>query len=165
MKNPTQQIAEALAGFFAEQDRAAEKSQIDWALNQAAILREFRASAEYQDLRKKGAWALYEKLHAIAGGKTWYQVLTQSEESIRAHCVKVSKAAQEKRDSTIAAKLNKEGVTTIAKADVALCAGGFTGVFIIDDDRIVTIQSILAGGHTVQCLHQRVLVKVSKAKK
>lgn len=160
--NAAQQIAKALENFFAEQDDLALQSQTAWAIKTASALRAFRASAEYQELRKKGAWALYERLHAMAGGKGWYQVLSQGDNAIIAHCTKVSKATVEKRNTSIAAKLEASGVTEVTSAHVAYCSDGFNGVFHVNNDRTVTVQSILAGGHNIQCRHQRVLVKVSK---
>ena len=160
--NAAQQIAKALENFFAEQDALTLESQITWAMKQATALRAFKASAKYQELRKKGAWGLYERLHAIAGGKTWYQVLTQGDEDIAAFCAKAAKNTAQKRNARIAAKLDAAGVTEVTSAQVEYCPDGFNGVFQINGDRTVTVQSILAGGHNIQCLHQRVLVKVSK---
>jgi len=154
-------IMESLHSFFAEQDAQVAASDIAWALERAEAVREFKRSPEATELRKKGAFGgYYPKIFAIAGGKTWFNAFEgRSNQMISEFMAKNSKAVAEKRNAKIAVQLVKLGVASVDSAEVSYCKDGFNGVFKINGERFVKIESILAGGHTVQRLHQRVLVR------
>lgn len=156
------QIIEAVGTFFAEQDAKIADADVAWAMGRAAALKEFKASEEHRVLMKKGAWGgVYDKMFDIAGGKTWYQLFSgNTPAAIEAFMRKNAKAIADKRNAKIAAKLVKAGVESVVSAEVGYCTDGFNGVFRINGERIVHIQSILAGGYNIQRLHQRVLVNV-----
>lgn len=158
----TQAIAQALAPFFAEQDAKLAAADLEWAMGRVQALREFKQTAEYAGLNKKGAWGgVYDRLFAIAGGKTWYSAfegrsLSMIEELMAKNSASVAKA----RNAKIAAKLAKAGVTEVTSAEVGYCKDGFNGYFRVNGDKMVIIDSILAGGYNIQRLHQRGLVTV-----
>lgn len=162
MNDAIKSIIASLETLFAEQDAKIAADDLRWAMGRVAAIKEFKASEEYAELSKKGAWGgMYPALFAIAGGKTWYAIFTKNNAAgIAAFMAKNSAAAAEKRTATIASKLLKAGVEQVESANVACTNDGFQGVFIINGNRRVTIDVIYAGGWNIQRAHQRVLVKV-----
>ena len=63
------------------------------------------------------------------------------------------------RNDRIVKALNKNGVTEIPEFNLLHGSNGFEGAFKVAG-YWVTINTILAGGYNIQCLHQRTLVKV-----
>lgn len=156
-------ITNALAVFFSESDKADADRSVQWAKERITAIRVFKGSDEANQLFAKGAFGgYYPALFAVAGGKTWYHIFNgrsfaSIEEIVRKKCA----AKAEKRNIMIAKKIIKAGIIEITSAEVRYSHDGFTGTFKVND-RWVTIQVILAGGYNVQCLHNRVLVNVSK---
>lgn len=168
MKTAIQTILASLDGIFAAYDAQVKADAIAWGLKRAAAVRAFAASEEAWAMRsqKNGEWAYYAKVHAMAGGKTWYNVFHgRSEAKVVEFMENNHEATIAKRNAMIANKLVGIGVTSVVSEEYVRTADGFNGVFVVQTDagrKAVTVNTIKAGGWNIQCFHQRVLVKVSK---
>ena len=140
---------------FAELDALMLSRQTDWALARQAAIIDYRETECYREL---GTEAYYAGLFAVAGGKTWYNALDGSDaEKVVEKNVKKLIA---KRNDKIIAKLTAKGITDLPEFELTHSSDGYEGVFLIGDTARVTIQTVLAGGYNIQCLHARTLVNI-----
>ena len=159
----TSAIINKINEVFSNMDAEVLAASQVWAKGRVAALREFKASDEGRAM-SRDQWKYYGRLHAIAGGKTWYNVFNgrnaaMIEEAIEKNCA----AIVDNRNATIAAKLEKAGAKEVISEEFTYSNDGFNGVFAVNTDtgiKRVIINTIFAGGYNIQCLHLRVLVKI-----
>lgn len=156
MGNAYNTIIAELKEAFAPFDAKVLEDSKRWAAGRVAALAEFRASDEYQALRGNSS-AKYEKLFAIAGGKTWFNVFDGRDNAdIEAYITKNYAYIAAKHIASFANKLEKAGVTSVLSSYFHHSSDGFNGVFVVDTDagqKIVTMDVIAAGGYNIQCMH------------
>jgi len=152
------EIIKKLESFFAEQDKKLEEDSVRWGIERAYAMREAKDKMRAEG----GTKALdYKKLFGICGGKTWYNIFSNGDGYIKEFMVKNAQAIAKRRNQKIVNKLKKLEINEVFDAEIVLTNDGFNGIFRINNDRCVRVESILAGGYNIQRLHQRVLVKVS----
>ena len=126
------QILEKVTTLLVPFDAMVLESSIDAALRRAALLKEFKASPEYKALRKD-AFRLYKKLHEIAGGKSWYEILKGNEAGIIGYVKKNCANTVEKRNAKIAKKLSQISGELLDEA-ITHSANGFDGYYTFNTD-------------------------------
>lgn len=74
-----------------------------------------------------------------------------------------TKATIKARNANIANKLIKAEITQVLSSVFTRTSDGFNGIFKVETNKgpkVVTVDTIYAGGYNIQCFHIRVLVKV-----
>jgi len=171
------QIQAELLEMFAPIDQMFKERQQKWAAERKEALKNLPQTEAYQELeaQRKAAKtfsersavdsAMYDLRFNTAGGKTWYinVFYGRSIEMIIPIVEKNCDAVISRRNASIEAKLIKAGVTDLIESKYSSTSDGFHGTFnVVTDmgDKWIEIDTILAGGYNIQCLHNRTLVKV-----
>lgn len=154
---------------FTEVDQKMHETQMAWAMERMDALASFNPDEDewVQAGKQHGSHEYHGrklmKVHEIAGGKTWYNVFFgRNKDMVAQYIIKNVEALIEKRNERIVAALTKKGISEIPSFEIKHDGQGYEGTFQIGD-HTVTINTILAGGYHIQCLHQRTLVKVKAA--
>lgn len=146
---------------FTKLDAKMLERQTVWALGRRIAILECRENGEHRYTSNSGySFLNYQKLYDIAGGAKWYNaIFPASVETVKKFVIKNIEATISKRNARIVAALNKKGIFEIPEFTLNHSSDGYEGSFNVAG-HVVSITTILAGGHSIQCLHQRTLIKV-----
>lgn len=144
------QITSVLSPF----DNENLQSEIDSITARRTSLKEFREANEH---KSGNAFGYYSGMFAAVGGKGWYELLTNY------HNAAITEKLTKARNTKIAKKFDALEITEVKQDQNNYADGGFFGTWVLETNKgrkIVQIEVILAGGYNIQCLHNRILVKV-----
>ena len=106
----------------------------------------------------------YKKRYEYVGGKSLYMaVWGRSIEDAIEVGRKDAESVIKSRNVKISKKLVAADITEVTDYQFARTSDGFHGTFVVETSRgtkTVRIETILAGGYNIQCLHYRTLVKI-----
>lgn len=156
-------IATAFAGLNARLIASDQEFAIAKIEGKQAFMDKAAADFKAGAIRFTGSYGRFnysEALIAHYGGKGIMNLLNErGRDGALEMMLKNTLANIAKRDAQIEKSLAKHGIEVIPAFELLHSSNGYEGIFCVGD-KVVNIQTILAGGYNIQRLHQRTLVKV-----
>ena len=152
----TAAFAEADAESIANIPAEVKESREQFRALQAELLEMFPRDQDYEK-----RWSV---LYRTASKQTIEDVTEHGFDGHVERVIKRTKRTHESRNQRIAQKFEKAGISEIDSNDLVVVYGkDFCGQWIIGG-HLVKLDVIWAGGYNIQCLHCRVLCKITKIK-